>query len=232
MTSILGISAFYHDSAAALVIDGRIVAAAQEERFTRIKHDHEFPENAIQYCLDEAGLTPEQLDYVGFYDKPLLKFERILETYLAFAPGGFGSFLQAMPLWLRQKLHLPREMNKGLLRDYKRRYVFPEHHESQGVAGVEIDPEREEGWQKPEPVHPSPLEEIKDIGDYSGQQKREQLWAGNPDHRRGSCRQDKDKGPCEGISLHLQVHEDEGSSHHRADPQTEPSIGGMVEQPV
>ncbi len=134
MTSILGISAFYHDSAAALVVDGRIVAAAQEERFSRKKHDHEFPEQAIQYCLDEAGLAPDQLDFVGFYDKPLLKFERILETYLAFAPRGFGSFLQAMPLWLRQKLHLPREMNKGLLQDYRRRYVFPEHHESHAAS--------------------------------------------------------------------------------------------------
>ena len=95
MTAILGISAFYHDSAAALVVDGEIVAAAQEERFTRKKHDHGFPGHAIDYCLDEAGLTPEELDYVGFYDKPLLKFERLLETYLAFAPGGFRSFLQA-----------------------------------------------------------------------------------------------------------------------------------------
>ena len=94
MTAILGISAFYHDSAAALVGDGEIVAAAQEERFTRKKHDERFPRHAIEYCLHEAGLRPEQLDYVGFYDKPLLKFERLLETYLAFAPAGFRSFLQ------------------------------------------------------------------------------------------------------------------------------------------
>src|SRR5262245_36991516 len=99
MTAILGISAFYHDSAAALVVDGTIVAAAQEERFTRKKHDYNFPANAFQYCLDESGLKPSELDYVGFYDKPLLKFERLLETYLAFAPSGFKSFLQAMPLW-------------------------------------------------------------------------------------------------------------------------------------
>ena len=109
MTSILGISAFYHDSAAALVIDGNIVAAAQEERFTRVKHDFRFPQHAIDYCLAEAGLDPGDLDYVGFYDKPLTKFERLLETYLAFAPAGYRSFRLALPLWLKQKLHLPRK---------------------------------------------------------------------------------------------------------------------------
>jgi len=134
MTAILGISAFYHDSAAALVVDGQVVAAAQEERFTRKKHDHEFPVHAIQYCLEEAGLKPEQLDYVGFYDKPFLKFERLLETYLAFAPAGFRSFLTAMPLWLHQKLHLPREISRGLNHRYKKRYVFPEHHESHAAS--------------------------------------------------------------------------------------------------
>ncbi len=134
MTAILGISAFYHDSAAALCVDGRIVAAAQEERFTRKKHDHEFPVNAIGYCLEEAGLTPDQLDYVGFYDKPFLKFERLLETYLAFAPAGFRSFMTAMPLWLHQKLHLPREISKGLGGQYKKRYVFTEHHESHAAS--------------------------------------------------------------------------------------------------
>jgi carbamoyltransferase len=134
MTSILGISAFYHDSAAALVVDGEIVAAAQEERFTRKKHDHRFPTHAIDYCLAEAGLAPGELDYVGFYDKPLLKFERLLETYLAYAPDGFRSFLTGIPLWLRQKLHLPREMSKGLHNAYKRRYVFTEHHESHAAS--------------------------------------------------------------------------------------------------
>ena len=134
MTAILGISTFYHDSAAALVVDGEIVAAVQEERFTRKKHDHEFPVNAIQYCLEEGRVKPEQLDYVGFYDKPFLKFERLLETYLAFAPVGFRSFLKAMPLWLRQKLHLPREMNEGLKSEYKKRYIFSEHHESHASA--------------------------------------------------------------------------------------------------
>src|ERR1035437_7972575 len=98
---ILGISAFYHDSAAALVVDGKIVAAAQEERFTRKKHDFNFPTNAVDYCLREAGIQPEALDYVVFYDKPFLKFERLLETYLAFAPAGLQSFLMAMPLWLK-----------------------------------------------------------------------------------------------------------------------------------
>ncbi len=134
MTAILGISAFYHDSAAALVVDGKIVAAAQEERFTRKKHDAEFPQNAIDFCLAEAGLTPEQLDYVGFYDKPLTKFERLLETYLAFAPAGYRSFRLAMPLWLKQKLHLPREMDRGLHHKYSGRYVFTDHHESHAAS--------------------------------------------------------------------------------------------------
>ncbi len=145
MTAILGISAFYHDSAAALVVDGEIVAAAQEERFTRKKHDFEFPTNAIRYCLEEAGLTPEQLDYVGFYDKPYLKFDRLLETYLAYAPAGFRSFLQAMPLWLHQKLHLPREMRKGLDwgdagGKYSKRFVFTEHHESHAASAFFASP--------------------------------------------------------------------------------------------
>jgi carbamoyltransferase len=134
MTSILGISAFYHDSAAALLVDGEIVAAAQEERFTRKKYDHEFPVKSIEFCLAQAGLSANQLDYVGFYDKPFLKFERLLETYLAYAPSGFRSFAKAMPLWLRQKLHLPREMSRGLGRQYQKRYVFTEHHESHAAS--------------------------------------------------------------------------------------------------
>ena len=134
MTAILGISAFYHDSAAAIVVDGRIVAAAQEERFTRVKHDSRFPVQAIQYCLKEAGLEAEQLDYVGFYDKPFLKFERLLETYLAFAPAGFRSFCLAMPVWLNQKLHLPREIRKGLGDRRRRRYIYTEHHESHAAS--------------------------------------------------------------------------------------------------
>jgi carbamoyltransferase len=140
MTAILGISAFYHDSAATLVVDGEIVAAAQEERFSRKKYDHSFPVRAITYCLEEAGLRPEQLDFVGFYDKPLLKFERLLETYLAYAPAGFKSFLQAMPLWLKQKLHLPREMRKALKGAYKKRFIFTEHHESHAASAFFLSP--------------------------------------------------------------------------------------------
>ncbi len=132
--NILGISAFYHDSAAALVRDGEIIAAAQEERFTRKKHDSRFPTNAVDYCLEAGGLTSEQLDYVVFYEKPLVKFERLLETYIAYAPRGFRQFLMAIPLWLRQKLHLPREMDKALKGRYKGRYVFVEHHESHAAS--------------------------------------------------------------------------------------------------
>ena len=107
LITVLGISAFYHDSAACLVVDGEIIAAAQEERFTRIKHDHNFPLHAVRYCLSEANLKPSDLDYVGFYDKPLLKFDRLLETYLDYAPSGFSSFLKALPLWMREKLWMP-----------------------------------------------------------------------------------------------------------------------------
>jgi carbamoyltransferase len=134
MTAILGISAFYHDSAAALIVDGKIVAAAQEERFTRKKHDFSFPQKAIDYCLAEAGLEPEDLDHVAFYDKPLLKFERLLETYVTYAPVGFGSFRKAMPLWLKEKLWLPRQMDRGLGKRFKGRYVFTEHHESHAAS--------------------------------------------------------------------------------------------------
>jgi carbamoyltransferase len=131
---ILGISAFYHDSAAALVIGGKIVAAAQEERFTRIKHDFNFPINAINYCLKEGGITPEELDYVVFYDKPLLKFDRLIETYLAYAPAGLKSFMMAMPLWLKTKLHLPREIRKSLDNRYKKAIIFTSHHESHAAS--------------------------------------------------------------------------------------------------
>ena len=134
MARILGISAYYHDSAAALLVDGRVVAAAQEERFTRKKHDFDFPQHAIDFCLEKAGIRPSDLDYVGFYDKPYLKFERLLETYLAFAPAGFRSFYRAMPLWLRQKLHLPRLIRQGLGDEYRKRIVFPEHHESHAAS--------------------------------------------------------------------------------------------------
>ncbi len=132
--NILGISAFYHDSAAALVVDGRIVAAAQEERFTRRKHDHRIPVNAIEYCVKEAGIGIADLDYVGFYDKPFLKFERLLETYLSYAPAGLRSFIKAMPVWLNEKLHIPRELNRALKKGYRGRYVFTEHHESHAAS--------------------------------------------------------------------------------------------------
>lgn len=134
MTAILGISAYYHDSAAALVVDGQIVAAAQEERFSRQKHDERFPQQAIDYCLEHAGLTPADLDYVGFYEKPLSRFERLLETYLAYAPRGYRSFRRALPLWLSQKLHLRRELRRGLGGQYTGRFVFADHHQSHAAS--------------------------------------------------------------------------------------------------
>jgi len=130
--NILGISAFYHDSAACLVLDGKIIAAAQEERFSRIKHDNRFPEQAIEYCLREGGITADELDYVVFYDKPFLKFERILETYLAYAPLGIRSFLMAIPLWIRKKLWIPDLIEKSL--GYKGEVLFTEHHESHAAS--------------------------------------------------------------------------------------------------
>ena len=114
MTKILGISAYYHDSAATLVIDGKIVAAVQEERFSRIKHDPAFPKQAIEYCLQEGKCKIEDLDAVIFYDKPMLKFERLLETYLATAPKGFLSFVRAMPIWLKEKLYLKNVLRQEL----------------------------------------------------------------------------------------------------------------------
>ncbi len=111
---VLGISAFYHDSAAAVVEDGRIVAAAQEERFTRKKHDSDFPRHAIDYCLREAGAGLDACDFVAFYDKPFLKFERLLETYLAFAPRGFQSFRMAIPVWIKEKLFQKRYITQEL----------------------------------------------------------------------------------------------------------------------
>jgi carbamoyltransferase len=134
VTAILGISAFYHDSAAALVVDGRIVAAAQEERFTRKKHDPGFPAHATAYCLATAGLRPEQLDYVAFYDKPLTKFERLLETYLAFAPSGLRSFSMALPVWLKEKLFTRRAIRNGVGPTGKAPLVFLDHHESHAAS--------------------------------------------------------------------------------------------------
>ncbi|MDD5438665.1 MAG: carbamoyltransferase [Candidatus Omnitrophica bacterium] len=138
---ILGISAFYHDSAAALIRDGDIVAAAQEERFTRKKHDHSFPKNAIAYCLGEAGITVKDLAYVAFYDKPFIKFERLLETYLAYAPAGIRSFIMAIPLWLKKKLWMKDLIKKEL--GYSGTMIFPEHHESHAASAFFPSPFRE-----------------------------------------------------------------------------------------
>ena len=135
---ILGISCFYHDSAAALIKDGEIIAAAQEERFTRKKHDSSFPDHAIAYCLGAAGITAEKLAYVTFYDKPLLKFERILETYLATAPFGLASFLMALPLWLKEKLWIPSLIRDNLGTDLPLR--FTEHHESHAASAFYPSP--------------------------------------------------------------------------------------------
>ncbi|MDP8254963.1 MAG: carbamoyltransferase [Candidatus Alcyoniella australis] len=131
--NILGISAFYHDSAAALLQDGRIVAAAQEERFSRLKHDPGYPANAIEYCLKTAGIGPHDLDAVAFYDKPFIKFERILKSYLAYAPRGLRSFMMAIPMWLKHKLMVP-EMIRRELDDYQGPIYMPEHHESHAAS--------------------------------------------------------------------------------------------------
>lgn len=137
---ILGISAYYHDSAACLVVDGKVIAAAQEERFTRKKHDQAFPNHAIAYCLSEVGCTPEDIDYVVFYDKPFLKFERLLETYLAYAPVGFKSFATALPVWLKDKL-FQKSMITDALKDlwgkqidWSERLLFSEHHLSHAAS--------------------------------------------------------------------------------------------------
>ena len=136
--NILGISAYYHDSAAAFVQDGKIIAAAQEERFTRKKHDHRFPTNAVKYCLKEAAITPSQIDYVAFYDKPFLKFERLLETYLTYAPVGINSFIKAIPLWIKEKLWM-----KEFIKDevgFEGKILFPEHHESHAASAFFASP--------------------------------------------------------------------------------------------
>ncbi|MFH1812401.1 MAG: carbamoyltransferase N-terminal domain-containing protein [Pseudomonadota bacterium] len=134
MVAVLGISAFYHDAAAALIVDGKIVAAAQEERFSRTKHDPRFPLRAVQYCLDRAGMSAAGLDVVAFYDKPLRTFDRLLETYLRHAPRGFLSFFHAMPPWLNEKLMLPRHIRRGLGGRYKKGVVFAPHHESHAAS--------------------------------------------------------------------------------------------------
>jgi len=138
---ILGISCYYHDSAACLVRDGEIIAAAQEERFTRKKHDHSFPTNAIRFCLEYGGVSGKELDLVTFYEKPFLKFERILETYLAYAPLGIRSFLKAMPLWIKKKLWLKDLIKEEL--NYTGKIIFPEHHESHAASAFFPSPFQE-----------------------------------------------------------------------------------------
>jgi len=140
---ILGISAFYHDSAACLLRDGEIVAAAQEERFTRKKGDADFPARAVEFCLKKAGIGSDDLDFVGFYDKPLLKFERILETYLGVAPRGFPSFLKAGPLWIKDKLYMERQLREAL--DFEGDILYAEHHESHAASAFFPSPFEEAG---------------------------------------------------------------------------------------
>jgi carbamoyltransferase len=131
---ILGISGLYHDSAAALLRDGRIIAAAQEERFTRKKHDYRMPVHAIEHCLEAGCIEAGDVDYVVFYEKPFLKFDRLLETYFSYAPKGFAQFLMGIPQWLREKLHIPRELDKALGGNFKGKFVFTEHHESHAAS--------------------------------------------------------------------------------------------------
>ena len=145
MTAILGLSAYYHDSAAALLVDGEPIAAAQEERFTRKKHDARFPRHAIEYCLAEGGLTLDQVDHIAFYDKPFLKFERLLETYVANAPRGFRSFQMAIPVWIREKLFqkdLMQKEFKAIQKGVKTRdkILFAEHHYSHAASAYYPSP--------------------------------------------------------------------------------------------
>src|ERR1700741_4140716 len=142
---ILGISAFYHDSAAALVRDGEIVAAAQEERFTRKKHDSRFPSKAVEYCLAQDGVGLSDIDFVAFYDKPFLKFERLLETYVAFAPRGFASFRMALPVWIKEKLFQKDHLGKELSAiepggDWASKLLFAEHHLSHAASAFYPSP--------------------------------------------------------------------------------------------
>lgn len=143
--NVLGISAFYHDSAAAILRDGELIAAAQEERFTRKKHDPSFPANAVRFCLDEAGLELGQLDAIAFYDKPMLKFERLLETYYHFVPQGWRSFITAIPVWINEKLFFKDLLRKELAKigSYDRNQVkllFPEHHLSHAASAFYPSP--------------------------------------------------------------------------------------------
>ncbi len=152
--NILGISAFYHDSAACLVQDGKIVAAAQEERFTRKKHDAGFPHNAVEFCLKAGGITSQDLDYVAYYDKPFIKFERILETYLAYAPSGIGSFIKAIPMWIKEKIWMKDLIQKNL--DYSGKIIFPSHHESHAASAF-----------YPSPYHKAAVLTLDGVGEWA-----------------------------------------------------------------
>ncbi|MEO4040315.1 carbamoyltransferase [Hoeflea sp. CAU 1731] len=170
MSNILGISAFYHDSAAAILVDGRIVGAAQEERFSRKKHDAGFPVHAISYCLGAAGLTLSEIDRIVFYDKPILKFERLLETYVSYAPAGIRSFIAAMPVWLKDKLYLKQSIREDLakLGDMKKKdlppLLFAEHHQSHAASAF----------------YPSPFERAAVLClDGVGEWATTSVWAGN-----------------------------------------------------
>ncbi|MCL5028655.1 MAG: carbamoyltransferase [Bacteroidetes bacterium] len=151
---ILGISAFYHDSAACLVKDGKIISAAQEERFTRKKHDYNFPSNAIKFCLEYSGIDSSKLDLVAFYDKPFLKFERLLETYITYAPVGIKSFIKAMPLWIKQKLWMKDYIQKEL--NYNGKIIFPEHHESHAASAF-----------YPSPFHEAAILTMDGVGEWT-----------------------------------------------------------------
>src|SRR5947209_3193651 len=141
--NILGISAFYHDSAACLVRQGEIIAAAQEERFTRIKHDRDFPIHAVRYCIESQGLSFEQIDAVAYYDTPLITFDRLLETWLSYAPEGFMAFQQALPVWLHEKLFLPREIEKGLENRCSGDLYFTRHHQAHAASAFYPSPFQE-----------------------------------------------------------------------------------------
>ncbi|MFA5687648.1 MAG: carbamoyltransferase [Kiritimatiellales bacterium] len=154
--TILGLSGLYHDSAAALIRDGKIIAAAQEERFTRKKHDARMPVHAIEYCLKEAGISAADLDYVVFYEKPFQKFDRLLETWIAYAPRGFKQFLMGIPAWLNEKLHIPREIDQALGDKFSGRYIFTEHHESHAASAF-----------FPGPYHEAAIVTLDGVGEWT-----------------------------------------------------------------
>ena len=165
MATIFGISAFYHDSAVCLVIDCGIAAAAQEERFSRKKHDPRFPSRAIDACLRQAGQRIADIDYMVFYEKPLRKFDRLLETYLAFAPRGFDSFRTAIPVWLKEKMRLPSVIRKGLGDDLRAPIVFTDHHESHAASAF-----------FPSPYDEAAILTLDGVGESSTDNDRHRAW--------------------------------------------------------